>query len=217
MSEQPEAAAKPRSKLATYGVLGVAVIVALAVGVYVVTSGGDSKTVSPGDDSGGGESLYPNTGPLGPARPKVGEKAPDFALADARDTTKVVKLSDFRGKAVVVNWFASWCGPCKEEIPEFQQAQDTLGGQVVFLGVNYQESPDAATGILNQFNATYPAVLDDAGKVADHYRVGQGGGGLPTTFFVDKDGILRGQVTGRVTKEKLEENLAAVGLTYKAP
>lgn len=218
MSEQPEPAEKPRSKLATYGVLGAAVIVAIAVGVYLVASGGDSKsTASPGDGTETLQSIYPNTGPLEPARPKIGEKAPDFALADARDTTKVRKLSDFKGKAVVVNWFASWCGPCKEEIPEFQQAQQTLGDQIVFLGVDYQESPESATGILDEFKATYPAVLDDAGKVAAHYRVGQGGGGLPTTFFVDKDGILRGQVTGRVTKEKLEENLAAVGLTYKAP
>ncbi|MCZ2110338.1 MAG: hypothetical protein LC118_12355 [Dehalococcoidia bacterium] len=134
MSEQPEAAAKPRSKLATYGVLGVAVIVALAVGVYVVTSGGDSKTVSPGDDSGGGESLYPNTGPLGPARPKVGEKAPDFALADARDTTKELGLP---GRP----WWSTVC----ELVRAMQRSRSSSGagypcGRVVFPGVNYRSA-----------------------------------------------------------------------------
>jgi len=178
-------------------------------------AGGDSKSNTQAIAETG--TVYPNTGVLDPNRPKEGEPAPNFALADARDTTKVHKLSDFKGKAVVLNWYASWCGPCATEIPEFQQAQGTLGDQVVFLGIDYQESPADATSILDELKATYPAVLDASGAVAEHYRVGQGGGGLPTTFFVDKDGILRSQVTGRVTSDKLVENLAKAGVTYTAP
>jgi len=213
MSE--EAPATPRSRMAGYAVLALAVLAAIGAGTYLLVSGGDAK--SGATTLAGSGAVYPNTGVLDPNRPKEGEQAPNFALADARDTTKVHKLSDYRGKAVVLNWYASWCGPCATEIPEFQQAQDTLGNQVVFLGIDYQESPADATSILNELEATYPAVLDPSGAVAEHYRVGQGGGGLPTTFFVDKDGILRGQVTGRVTPDKLVENLAKAGVTYKAP
>ena len=150
-------------------------------------------------------------GPLVPQRPKIGELAPDFALLDARDGTTVRKLSDFRGKAVVLNWYASWCGPCKAEIPEFQDAAVALDAEVVFLGVDYQESRDRAQSILDIFKAKYPAVLDTEGTVAEHYRVGQG---LPTTFFIDKDGILRGQQIGQVRREDLVNNLAKLGVNY---
>ena len=213
MTEQ--APTTTRSRMAGYAVLVVAVLAAIGAGTYLLVGGGDSKSGAPTSLSATG-ATYPNTGVLDPNRPKEGEKAPNFALADARDTTKVHQLSDYAGKAVVLNWYASWCGPCATEIPEFQQAQDSLRDQVVFLGIDYEEDPGQATGILDNLNATYPAVLDPSGAVAEHYRVGQGGGGLPTTFFVDKDGILRGQVTGRVTPEKLTENLAKVGVTYKA-
>lgn len=209
MSEQSPAP-PPRSRAAGYAVLAVAVVLALGAGAYLVLGGGDSK---PSSSAG---LTTEQTGPLEPNRPKEGEKAPNFALADVRDPRIVRRLSDFAGKAIVVNWYASWCGPCIDEIPEFQAAQQALGDQVVFLGVDYQEDQASALSILSDLKATYPAVLDAQGAVADHYRVGQGGGGLPTTFFLDKDGVLRGQVTGRVTPEKLTENLAKVGLTYRA-
>ncbi len=150
-------------------------------------------------------------GPLVPNRPKEGELAPDFALIDVRDGTTVRKLSDYRGKAVVLNWYASWCGPCKAEIPEFDDLYTALGDQVVVLGVDYLESRARASGILEIFRAKYPAVLDSEALVADHYRVGTG---LPTTFFIDKDGILRGQRIGQVTRELLIEYLAKAGVTY---
>jgi cytochrome c biogenesis protein CcmG, thiol:disulfide interchange protein DsbE len=153
----------------------------------------------------------PNLGSLDPYRPKVGEPAPDFALLDARDGVTVRKLSDFRGKAVVLNWYASWCGPCKAEIPEFQAAYAALGDELVVLGVDYAEERDRAQGILDIFAAKYPAVLDSEGKLADHWRVGAG---LPTTFFIDKDGILRGSQVGQVRVKDLVEQLAKVGVTY---
>ena len=151
-------------------------------------------------------------GPLVPSRPKEGELAPDFALIDVRDGTTVRKLSDYRGRAVVLNWYASWCGPCKAEIPEFDDLYAALGDQVVVLGVDYLESREKASGILEIFKAKYPAVLDSEALVADHYRVGAG---LPTTFFIDKDGILRSQRIGQVTRDALIENLAKVGVTYR--
>ena len=130
---------------------------------------------------------------------------------DARDQSKVVKLSDYRGKAVILNWFASWCDPCKNEIPEFQAAQEKLGDQLVVLGVDYLESPGDATGILDELGATYPAVLDGAGTVAQHYRVTY----MPTTFFIDKDGVLQVIKTGEVHEDALVTFLSKTGITYQ--
>lgn len=216
MSEAPEAPSPsaPGRGIAGYAVLGLAVVAALAAGVYLFISGGGEKdqaepaagiTTIPGVPN-----PYPNTGPLDPNRPAIGQAAPNFALVDARDTSIVRELKDYRGKAVVINWYASWCGPCKAEIPDFLKAQQALGDQVVFLGVNFLESQDKAVGILDELGAGYPAVLDASGAVADHYRVA----GMPSTFFVDKDGVLRAMKTGRVTEEELGKFLSDAGVPY---
>ena len=217
MSEGPT---NERRSGAQYGVLAIAVIFAVAVVGYFVFSGGADSTAdnpafggTPVSQLPGAPTPFPDTGVLEPNRPKEGERAPDFALVDARDTTKLRKLSDYRGKAVVLNWFASWCGPCKNEIPMFQRAQDQLGDQLVVFGVDYLEDASQAVGILDRLKATYPAVLDANGAVSDHYRVGQR---LPTTFFIDKDGILRVVKTGELTVDEFEANLAKVGITYKS-
>lgn len=149
-------------------------------------------------------------GPIGPGRPKDGEPAPDFALIDARDGVTVRKLSDFKGKAVIVNWYASWCGPCKAEIPEFQAAFASLGDQLVVLGIDFQESRERAVSILDIFKAKYPALLDTEGKVAEQWRATV----LPTTYFIDKDGIVQATRFGQVRKSDLVDLLARVGITY---
>jgi|GEM_PF-3284998 len=159
-----------------------------------------------------GSTVSGDLGPLVPDRPDIGKPAPDFALIDARDGTTVRKLSDFRGTPMVVNWYASWCGPCREEIPEFQRAQEVLGDSVVFLGVNVREDANKATGILDEFGATYPAVLDSDGRVSDHYRANA----LPHTVFIDAEGIVRAIKVGQVHPDDLEENLAKIGLEYSA-
>ena len=219
MSDAPESPApSPQSPArrnpAGYAVLGLAVVAALAVGVYLFVSGGDdgngpeAAATVPG--LAGVPNPYPDTGPLDPNRPVIGQTAPNFALVDARDTSVVRELKDYRGQAVVINWYASWCGPCKAEIPDFLEAQAALGDQVVFLGVNFLESQDKAVGILDELGAGYPAVLDASGSVADHYRVA----GMPSTFFVDKDGVLRAMKTGRVTEQELGEFLTRSGVPY---
>lgn len=194
-----------------WAVISITVASALFVGC--------SKSGSPesrqGPDSGGEVgSTAPavKTGDLGmlePQRPKVGEVAPDFALIDARDGT-VRKLSDYRGKAIVLNWYASWCGPCKSEIPGFQEASEALSETVTFIGVDYRESREKAVGILDELSATYPALLDSDGKVGEHYRAT----GLPTTYFLDSEGVVRAIRIGEVKSQDLISNLAKVNITY---
>lgn len=144
-------------------------------------------------------------------RPEVGQPAPDFALANARAPDRAVRLSDFRGRPVVLNWFATWCGPCRAEIPDFQAAYEALGGAVVFLGVNLEESAEDAAGMLDEFGATYPALLDAEGDVALHYRLP----GMPTTFFIDADGVLRAWGAGLIVEETLVAELAKLGVDYE--
>jgi len=206
MSETPEPQSRPRV-LAGYAALGVAVIAALAVGVYLFTSGEDEPEFT---GPTGLPTVYADTGPLDPNRPEVGEPAPDFVLRDARDPSIARKLSDYRGQAVILNWYASWCAPCKNEIPLFLEAQEALGDEVVILGVDYLETQDKATGILDELGADYPAVLDASGEVAEHYRIP----GMPTTYFIDSEGVVRGFKAGEVHEEQLVELLATVGLTW---
>lgn len=205
-----------------YGIaaLGVAALGALfVVAVYIVgADDGDSLPAEATTDqtpaAGGVATPLPDTGPLVPDRPSVGSPAPDFALADVRDPARIRKLSDFAGRPVVLNWYASWCDPCRREMPAFQAAQGSLGDAVVFLGVNYQESRDDALSILEDTGASFAAVMDPSGSVSEHYRITRG---LPITMFIDADGILRSIHQGEVTEDELADELAKIGLVYRAP
>lgn len=195
--------------------LGAAVVVAIAAVAFLFArAGGDDAPAPASTDpfatAAPSAASRADLGPLVAARPTIGELAPDFALLDARDGT-VRKLSDFRGTPVLVNWYASWCGPCKAEIPEFNAVIQAVGDRIVILGVNYQESAARAVGILDELQATFPAVLDSDAAVADHYRVGNR---LPSSFFVDRDGVLRAMKIGQVTPDELPALLATIGVEY---
>ncbi len=162
----------------------------------------------------GGSEAGPEFGPVDSFSPEVGEVAPDFRLLDARDQETARRLSDYRGKTVVLNWFASWCGPCRSEMPDFEAAYQALGGEdgdVVFLVVNLAETPGTVATMLKDVGATYPAVLDSDGAVARLYRVT----GMPTTYFIDSAGVVRSSGRGRITAETLKGELADLGHKYQ--
>jgi thiol-disulfide isomerase/thioredoxin len=191
-------------------------VFALVAGAVVVGAGVvGGRSLLGHDENASGDATpssarRPRLGMLEPARPEIGKPAPDFALMDARDGKTVRRLSDYRGKPLILNWYASWCGPCKAEIPDFQEAYAALDGKVVVLAVNLQESRETAAGMLENLGATFPAVLDSDGTVGQHYRLL----GMPTTFFIDRDGIVRASGTGRVTAEALRGELAKLGQAY---
>ena len=176
-----------------------------AVALFAVLQAGDD-----GKNPAGTAVERTQIGVLDANPPEVGKLAPDFALVDARDGRTVRRLSDYRGKTVVLNWYASWCGPCQAEIPDFQQAYMALNGEIVILAVNLQESGGKASAMLEGLGATFPSVLDSDGDVARHYRLL----GMPSTFFIDRDGILRMFGSGRITGETLRSELAKLGHTY---
>lgn len=219
MADEETRASEQKARLAGFAALGMAVVVAAGVAFYLISSGGDGEPGAPGNGLGGtplsslsSVTPAPDTGVIDPQRPEIGEPAPNFALVDARDGRTVRTLADYRGKPVVLNWYASWCKPCEREMPVFEAAYKSGAGSVVFLGVDPLESSSKAVGILDKTGATYPALLDSSGVVTDHYRVR----GMPTTFFIDKDGIIRAIHIGEVRTNDLEENLAKIGVSYKA-
>jgi thiol-disulfide isomerase/thioredoxin len=103
------------------------------------------------------------------------------------------------GTPVIVNVWASWCAPCRTEMPLLQRAAETYGDQVVILGVASNDSPEAARKFLDEFGLTYPNVFDVSGKV----RVDLGVTAYPTTYVFGADGRLQATVTGGISEQRL--------------
>ena len=140
-----------------------------------------------------------------PTGPQIGYTAPDFTLKDLNGNT--VKLSDFRGKPVYLNFWASWCPPCKAEIPEIQEFYQLNKDKVAVLAVNitYNDNVSDVVNILKANNTNFPVLLDINAKssVADAYQVY----GIPASFFIDKNGIIRATHAGGMTIVTLQEAL----------
>ena len=134
---------------------------------------------------------------------EVGEPAPDFRLETPGG--ELVSLSDFRGQVVVLNFWATWCTPCRAEMPEFQALweEHQVQGDVVVLAVNLQEGREQVNGFIEDFGLTFPVVLDASGEVLDQYGLP----GLPGTFFIDASGVLQGRVLGPLDVDRLREGV----------
>ena len=182
----------------------VALIVVVIGGIFVqreFLADDDEDVVASGD----GETLA--LGLLDDREVDIGEAAPDFRL-DTLDHG-VVRLSDFRGQTVVLNFWASWCGPCREEMPDFAELyrEREAAGDLTVLAVNF--TPDdtraAAQSFVEERDLPFPIAFDtSAGDIASRFGVR----GLPATFFIDADGVLRSRVLGQVFDELLPENVA---------
>ena len=134
-----------------------------------------------------------------------GVRAPDFALAypDGSRST----LADLRGQPVVVNFWATWCAPCRAEMPELVDAyQQHKDEGLVVIGVNEQEGEDEAVKFMEEFGIDFPVVLDSRGDLASLYTAR----GLPTTIFIDRDGNISEQWRGILTADLLAERLATL-------
>lgn len=162
------------------------------------------------------ESMTQENGPITLTEaPIVGHLAPDFTLQTAVGQT--VALSDVineagaAGQPVVLNFWASWCAPCRVEMPNFQQASVQFNGRIAFLGINQGEDSQTITDFGNEFGVTYPLLVDQDSRVNRLYAVS----GLPTTLFIDHNGVVREVVIGilseAVLQSRVESLLAEVG------
>lgn len=129
----------------------------------------------------------------------VGQPAPAFDL-ERLDEPGRVRLADLGGKVVIVNFYASWCVPCKEEAPALVRVWERYRkSDVVFVGIVYQDSPQAAKDFHGRLGQTWPAALDDNGRTALAFGVF----GVPETYFIAKDGKVEGRHIGPIDETTL--------------
>ena len=145
-----------------------------------------------------------STGGL-PTGTSIGELAPDFTGITLEGES--IHLSDYRGKIVMINDFATWCGPCLLETPHLVEFYSARQDQIEIIALNMQESETEVADYQNQYNITYPLVMDPKGDLTEGaFRPI----GLPTSWFIDPDGVVRYVHSGPLTLPMLEETIAAI-------
>ncbi len=138
-----------------------------------------------------------------PPAPEVGRLAPDFTLIDLEGDS--VTLSDFQGKAVFINFWATWCPPCRAEMPEIEAVyQEYKSKDVVVIGVDLLEAESEVRQYVKQGGYSWIFLIDTTGEVVNNYGVAA----IPTSFFLDKEGIIRAVNVGAMTKRVMESKLA---------
>ena len=154
---------------------------------------------------GGGESA--GAVATGEGRLEPGAVAPDFSLDTPRGT---FHLAETRGEIVIVNFWATWCGPCRFEMPEFQELHATRaaeGIRIVAVNLTSADSRAEAERFADEFGLTFTIAFDEDGSVAERYGVQS----LPATFFIDRAGVIRQRSYGPVLGERLDAALRAAG------
>ncbi|MGI8575263.1 MAG: TlpA family protein disulfide reductase [Egibacteraceae bacterium] len=190
MSAEPTRRRKPPTLLLTVG--GALALVVLAIVVLALTLGGEPSQAEGAGNTGSAASETATGSTLADrAAPGDVGPLPDFALP-AFDGDGKVRAADYRGRPLVVNFWATWCAPCVEEMPALQSAADELGDEVAFLGVNTNDAHDQAVALAERLGITYDLARDDQGAYAEE----AGLFGMPTTLFVDASGTVRFRQTG---------------------
>ncbi len=167
--------------------------------VLVPDNGTSSASATQGGQSGD------QTGGMTTAQeePLKGKPAPAFTLVNLEG--KKVSLSDYKGRPVIVNFWATWCAPCKLEMPWFEEFRAKYAGQgFEILGIAEDDAPkDEIAKTAKRVNVSYPILLTD-GKVAPAYG---GVDSLPTSFYIDRKGVVETETIGLASKDEVEENI----------
>ena len=134
-----------------------------------------------------------------------GKRAPDFELVDLNGRS--VKLSEYNGKPVLLNFWATWCPPCKDEMPHMEKLYKKYnkeGFEILAVNVTTSEKDPKHVGqFVDEYKLTFPIPLDEKGTVFHEYAII----GYPTSFFIDSDGVIRRKVMGPVIEEELEKEI----------
>jgi cytochrome c biogenesis protein CcmG/thiol:disulfide interchange protein DsbE len=138
--------------------------------------------------------------------PMIGRPAPGFSLTPLGGGPPV-SLADLRGRPVVLNFWASWCGPCLQEHAALVQSARASAGRAWFFGVVYDDDQSSAQRFLRQQGSAYPSLVDEQGRTAIAYGVY----GVPETFFIDAAGTVVTKHTGPLDQDALADELAKVG------
>jgi cytochrome c biogenesis protein CcmG, thiol:disulfide interchange protein DsbE len=175
--------------------VALAAVLVAAVGVVAFAA-----TVPLGSTAPGASVIVISGSPL------LNKAAPAIDLVTPAGTR--VRLADYTGRPVIVNFWASWCIPCRDEFPQFVEARKQYAAAgLEILGIVHQDSADAATAFANQHGATWPILMDPQNAAWNAYL---GSVGVPMTFFIDRSGIIRATSYGPVTAATLPGQLATI-------
>jgi thiol-disulfide isomerase/thioredoxin len=139
--------------------------------------------------------------------PEINRTASDFELETL--SGEKIHLADLRGKPVVINFWATWCGPCRIEMPLLQKYYDLYSPDVAVLAINYDEPVEKVRSYIEELGLSFPILLDPHTKVENLYYVRA----FPTTFFLDADGIIRYQHIGALNEAQLAAYLDQIGVS----
>jgi len=196
----PDAPGSRRGLLLAIAAVVVVIVVALTVVVVTSSDEDNGSTATTPNPNGMLSGLGADTG-LEP-----GATAPDFALAKLSGNG-TVRLSDYRGQPVIVNFWASWCHPCRKEFPLLADARVKYkGDDLQVIGVSYDDIPSDARQFVKDKQATWTFARDDRGAVAKEYGVRA----VPQTYFIDADGTIRERVFGITSAEDLDQTLKKI-------
>jgi thiol-disulfide isomerase/thioredoxin len=158
--------------------------------------------------SGGGEPIRPNADSVASRNPScdsTGVATFDFVLKDQHDAP--VKMADYKGKVVIVNFWATWCGPCKVEVPDFVKLYDEYKEKgLVIVGISIDDSAEQLQGFMKEYKMNYP-VLQMTADVESAWGPFYG---YPTSFVVARDGSICTKHLGPATKETFEREIKAL-------
>ena len=153
----------------------------------------------------GNNSQSDTTAPEGSQPEKTDPPAPDFYFTDYDGNR--LQLSQFEGKPVILNFWASWCGPCKSEMPDLEEAFKTYGGDIHFIILNMtdgsRETVQSARNYIDSQGYTFPVYYDTNQNGAISYGVS----GIPVTFFIDAEGYVVGMYSGAMTANILQQGI----------
>jgi thiol-disulfide isomerase/thioredoxin len=178
----------PRVVFGTIAALAVVVV----IGAIFFSDDGTDETATVGN--GGLAEAIENAGNEGDQVP-----ADSFQMFDGSTRT----FADYAGQPLVVNFFASWCGPCRAEMPDFQTVHEELGDDVSFLGFAFQDREEDARALVAQTGVTYDLATDPG-----EFQVAFGGIAMPTTAFVDENGVIVEVHSGLLDQDGLRDRIA---------
>lgn len=139
--------------------------------------------------------------------PEKGQPAPDFTLENLDG--EPMALEDLRGKVVLLNFWATWCGPCRVEMPALESRHQQYPEQLAVVGIDFDEPKENVAAFMEEFGLTFPILLDPGAVVQDAYRIR----GYPTSVFLDQDGTVQIVHIGIMAEDQLDDYLQELGVT----